>query len=105
MTADRAGLGFLGLIFGGVTAAVVLVACTVSTTDLVIEVEDDGVGFRLDEMRQPRESGQGLGLLGMQERLALVGGTCTVESQPGQGTRVLVRLPLEPNRALRAEGA
>lgn len=29
MTADRAGLGFLGFIFGGVTAAVVLVACTV----------------------------------------------------------------------------
>lgn len=29
MTADRAGLGFLGLIFGGVTAAVILVACTV----------------------------------------------------------------------------
>jgi len=29
MTADRAGLGFLGLIFGGVTVAVMLVACTV----------------------------------------------------------------------------
>jgi hypothetical protein len=29
MTADRAGLGILGLIFGGVTAAVMLVACTV----------------------------------------------------------------------------
>ncbi|WP_198164774.1 hypothetical protein [Rhodoplanes sp. Z2-YC6860] len=29
MTVDRAGLGFLGLIFGGVTAAVMLVACTV----------------------------------------------------------------------------
>lgn len=29
MTADRAGLGFLGFIFGGVTAAVMLVACTV----------------------------------------------------------------------------
>jgi hypothetical protein len=29
MTADRTGLGFLGFIFGGVTAAVVLVACTV----------------------------------------------------------------------------
>ena len=29
MTADRTGLGFLGLIFGGVTAAVMLVACTV----------------------------------------------------------------------------
>jgi hypothetical protein len=29
MTADRTGLGFLGLIFGGVTVAVMLVACTV----------------------------------------------------------------------------
>jgi hypothetical protein len=29
MAADRAGLGFLGLIFGGITAAVMLVACTV----------------------------------------------------------------------------
>ena len=29
MAADRAGLGFLGLIFGGVTASVMLVACTV----------------------------------------------------------------------------
>ena len=29
MTADRTGLGFLGFIFGGVTAAVMLVACTV----------------------------------------------------------------------------
>ena len=29
MTADRAGLGFLGLVFGGVTMAVMLVACTV----------------------------------------------------------------------------
>ena len=29
MTADRAGLGFLGFVFGGVTAAVMLVACTV----------------------------------------------------------------------------
>jgi len=45
-------------------------------------------------MRQPRENGQGLGLLGMRERLSLLGGTCTVESQPGQGTRVLIRLPL-----------
>jgi len=75
-------------------ADTVLVACTVSPAELVIEVEDDGIGFKVEEMGQPRESGQGLGLLGMQERVALVGGTCTVESQPGQGTRVLVRLPL-----------
>ena len=75
-------------------AETVLVACTVSPTELTIEVEDDGVGFEPEQMRQPRESGQGLGLLGMRERLTLLGGRCEVESKPGQGTRVLVRLPL-----------
>ena len=75
-------------------AETVLVACTVSATELTIEVEDDGVGFDPEEMRQPRESGQGLGLLGMRERLGLLGGTCSVESQPGTGTRVLIKLPL-----------
>jgi signal transduction histidine kinase len=75
-------------------ADTVLVACNVSPTELTIEVEDDGTGFDPEEVRQPRENGQGLGLLGMRERLSLLGGTCTVESQPGQGTRVLIRLPL-----------
>jgi signal transduction histidine kinase len=75
-------------------ADTVLVACNVSPTELTIEIEDDGTGFDPEEMRQPRENGQGLGLLGMRERLSLLDGTCTVESQPGQGTRVLIRLPL-----------
>lgn len=75
-------------------AETVLVACTVSPSELVVEVEDDGVGFDPEEMRQPRESGQGLGLLGMRERLSLLGGTCVVESQPGAGTRVVIKLPL-----------
>ena len=35
-----------------------------------------------------------MGLLGMRERVALVGGTMEVESGPGQGTTVLVRVPL-----------
>lgn len=75
-------------------AETVLVACNVSANELTIEIEDDGTGFDPEEMRQPRENGQGLGLLGMRERLSLLGGTCSVESQPGQGTRVLIRLPL-----------
>lgn len=75
-------------------AETVLVACNVSANELTIEIEDDGTGFDPEEVRQPRENGQGLGLLGMRERLSLLGGTCSVESQPGQGTRVLIRLPL-----------
>jgi signal transduction histidine kinase len=54
-------------------------------------VEDDGVGFEADETH----SGSGLGLLGMQERAALVGATLQVESAVGLGTTVLVRMPFE----------
>ena len=37
---------------------------------------------------------QHLGLLGMRERARLLGGTCTIDSGPGQGTSVLIRVPL-----------
>jgi signal transduction histidine kinase len=36
--------------------------------------------------------GQGFGLLGMQERAALVGASLQIESAPGQGTTILVRM-------------
>lgn len=86
-------------------AETVLVGCDVSPGELTIEVEDDGVGFDPDEMRQPRESGQGLGLLGMRERLALLGGTLNVESQPGNGTRVVIHVPLGPKTLAGAANA
>ena len=57
-------------------------------------VEDDGKGF--DEAATLGASAtQGkLGLLGMQERAILAGGTVVVESKPGAGTTVFARLPL-----------
>jgi signal transduction histidine kinase len=54
-------------------------------------VEDDGRGF--DAEAAPGVAGR-LGLLGMRERLALVGGALTVESAPGKGTAVFARVPL-----------
>ena len=57
-------------------------------------VTDNGVGF--DVNAPPKyERGSGLGLVGMRERVALVGGTCTVESEPGRGTRVIIELPVK----------
>jgi PAS domain S-box-containing protein len=56
---------------------------------VLLIVEDDGVGF------DPEESGstrQGFGLLGMQERASLVGAMLQVESSPGKGTTILVRM-------------
>ena len=52
-------------------------------------VEDDGVGFTTDNVRE-----DALGLLGMRERLALVGGTLEVESADGAGTTVAAQVPV-----------
>jgi len=57
---------------------------------LVLEVRDQGVGF----LPPPQGvAGRGLGLTSMRERARLLGGMCTIESEPGEGTRVRVRLP------------
>jgi signal transduction histidine kinase len=52
-------------------------------------VEDDGRGFAPDDVRP-----DALGLVGMRERLALLGGTLAVESRPGQGTALIAYVPV-----------
>ncbi len=73
-------------------AEAVLIGCTVAAGQIVLEVEDDGVGFSPETITRPSETGEGLGLLGMRERLALLGGRLEIESEPGQGTRVVATL-------------
>ena len=51
-------------------------------------VEDDGRGFNLAGTRE------GLGLLGMGERLALLGGKLKIESSHGAGTTIVAEVPL-----------
>jgi two-component system sensor histidine kinase UhpB len=60
--------------------------------EAVAGVEDDGQGFNVDDMMRSRE--RGLGLFGMQERLALVGGQLVIDSTPGIGTKILARVPI-----------
>jgi two-component system, NarL family, sensor histidine kinase UhpB len=62
---------------------------------LVVVVEDDGVGFAAD--RAPAGNA-GLGLFGMSERAAYLGGSVAVESAPGTGTRVRAEIPVVPPR-------
>ena len=59
-----------------------------------LEVVDHGVGFSPTGHRDDTRPGQQIGLVGMRERAALVGGWCGVQSQPGTGTRVTARIPL-----------
>src|SRR5579862_1541513 len=53
-----------------------------------VVVEDDGVGFE-----PGRETGDGIGLLGMRERVGLFGGRVVLESRPGAGTTVVAEVP------------
>jgi PAS domain S-box-containing protein len=57
-------------------------------------VEDDGRGFDLDETAVRVRNERRLGLAGIRERVALVGGSVSVESSPGKGTALFVRLPV-----------
>jgi signal transduction histidine kinase len=56
-------------------------------------VEDDGVGF--DEKRTFGLDDRRMGLIGMRERAALAGGTLAVESNPGHGSTVVARIPVQ----------
>lgn len=62
---------------------------------VVAVVEDDGRGFDVDAARDLREDGKGLGIVGIEERASLFGGTLVVESKPGMGTTLVVEIPLE----------
>jgi len=55
-------------------------------------IKDDGKSFEVDRIWQARKS-QRLGLLGMRERVEMVGGAFGVESAPGQGTTVHAQIP------------
>jgi signal transduction histidine kinase len=58
------------------------------------EIMDNGHGFRLENIDREANNPHGLGLLGMQERLAQCGGNMHIFSREGEGTRIQVRIPL-----------
>jgi PAS domain S-box-containing protein len=62
-----------------------------------LRVVDDGCGFDAAS----RDGKEGLGLVGMRERLRLVRGVLTIDSRPAAGTRIEVRVPLPPAKRRR----
>lgn len=66
-------------------------------TGLSVTIQDDGQGFDIEQNRK-NGSGKGLGLLGMRERVKSLNGEMQVWSSPGQGTRLVFRLPLAETR-------
>jgi len=71
---------------------------------LAISVRDDGRGFDLDSVRARAANGASLGLVGMEERMALAGGSFELRSSPGQGTVLLATFPAATASKERAVG-
>lgn len=64
---------------------------------LLLEVEDNGIGF-LDDTDRPIVA-RGLGLVSVRERAARLGGTFNIVSSPGEGTRLIVTFPQKEHHA------
>jgi signal transduction histidine kinase len=68
--------------------------------EVILDVQDDGVGFDPSQAAAQARMGHGYGLLALRERASQLGGRLDVESAPGEGTTVVIALPV-----LHAEGA
>jgi len=56
-----------------------------------VQIADDGIGFSPERVR-------GMGILGMEERVKRLGGSLTIESEPGEGTTVFAKIPVEHSK-------
>jgi signal transduction histidine kinase len=73
----------------------VTIHLTHSYPDLILTIKDDGVGFNQSEnIMSSGARHQGIGILGMRERIASVGGRLEVRSKPGRGTLIRAEVPV-----------
>ena len=72
----------------------VWVSLVKSTTGVKLSVRDDGRSFDVAAAEQRSARGASMGLLGMRERVELLGGKCAIQSAPDAGTMIQVEIPL-----------
>ncbi len=64
-----------------------------------VSIVDDGLGFDVARTLGPAGSESSVGLVGMQERVTLLGGTIDIRSASGRGTKIVVDVPIVPEAA------
>jgi signal transduction histidine kinase len=69
--------------------------------EIQLEVKDNGTGFVVPKSPTDFAPSGHFGLLGMRERADLIGGTLEVQSRPGEGTHLIVRLPVEEHNSIK----
>jgi PAS domain S-box-containing protein len=65
-------------------------------TTVTASIEDDGQGFNIEECSGRAASERGTGLIGMRERVTSLRGSFSIKSQPGEGTRLSLEIPVRP---------
>jgi signal transduction histidine kinase len=70
---------------------------------LAVTVRDDGSGFQVPEVQQSLAARNSFGLLNMRERAEVAGARLEIESTPGKGTRITLKVPLSAQNIDRAE--
>jgi two-component system sensor histidine kinase UhpB len=60
---------------------------------ILASIQDNGKGFDLDKVLHPESPERGFGLIGIQERVALLGGQIDIQSRPGSGTLIHIEVP------------
>ncbi len=94
VTLFRISQGIIGNIREHSEAKHVHIKLEVTKNDCTMQIRDDGKGFDPSKITRVDKSGRGAGLFIMKERAQLVGGTGSINSKPGKGTEITVKVPL-----------
>jgi signal transduction histidine kinase len=73
-------------------------------TFVVVEIEDDGVGFDVAAVDAGYDKRGSLGMVNMRERAELIEGTLRIQSAPGRGTKITILIPIHATGAITADG-
>ena len=77
-------------------ASVVILRIQFERENVSVEVSDNGKGFNLSKTMKSAVSVGHMGLLGMSERVTMLGGTLRIETRPGAGTGINLTIPVAP---------
>ncbi len=95
VTLFRIAQGTIGNILEHAEAKKASITLECNATECVLAVQDDGKGFDVKKITRVDKGGRGAGLFTMKERAYLVGGACRIDSRPGKGTRITVKVPVK----------
>lgn len=83
-------------------AKTIVLSLRIEDSDVLLSVRDDGQGFAVPERLSILAKDNHFGLIGIDEHVALIKGELSIVSEPGEGTDVSVRVPLEEQKGKRS---